>query len=177
MDKHDPDNLDDDIVYLLAEELIERPVLSDACDEIGVSILAVRRAMRRDDKFAEIIQEAENAGNDKLEARLYERAMGEDEKVVMYNGRAVQRINENGETETLKERQQSDRALFEMVKGRLRDRYGDKSEVNIKSGTGVLAIPVMESKAAFEEMLKKISEEAEQENAEFEKPDLDAAAG
>jgi hypothetical protein len=143
-----------------------------------VSILAVRRKIRNDDKAREIIEEAEAAGNDLLEARLYQRAMGEDEKVVMHNGRAVTRIDpETGGTITLTERVQSDKALLEMIKARMRDKYGDKSEVSVKGGTGVLMIPALEGANAFENLLNKIAEEAKAEDAEFQKPDMDASTG
>lgn len=177
MFEHDPEFVTEEVVERLVTELLARPVLFDACKAADISILAVRRKMREDDGVRAILEEAEKAGDDLLEARLFARAMGEDTEVVLFNGKPVRRINEQGDSVELKISKQSDRALIEMVKARMRDKYGDKSEVTHKGGTGVLAIPIMESAEAFADMLAATKQEALREDAQFDADNLDASTG
>jgi hypothetical protein len=178
MFEHDPEFVTEDVIEKLVNALLDRPVLADACKAANISILAVRRRMRDDGEVRALLEEAEAAGNDILEARLYQRAMGEDTEVVLFQGRPVRRIDAEGNSVELKERKQSDRALLEMVKGRMREKYGDKSEVTHKGGTGVLMIPSIDGQQAFEDMLAKTRQEALKEDEDFDNDtDLDAAAG
>lgn len=167
---HDPETIGAFETELLVDALIERPVLADAAKDVGVSLLALHRKMRKDSLFKELVEEAINAGASHLEAEALRRAMGEIKKPVMYQGKPVHRVNpQTGATEQLQEVVLSDRLLMKMLAALNPTKYGDKQEVTHVSGTGVLVIPQVDSGAAFEDMLSKIKGEAETEMAEFEK--------
>lgn len=154
----------------LVEELIDRPVLADAARLCGISLLALHRKMRNSDLFKEVIEEAINAGNSVIEAEALRRALGEHKKTVLHNGAPVRRINPvTGASEEMKEVVLSDRVLLKVLAAAMPEKYGDKAEVTHKGGTGVLVIPQQESGEAFENMLAKLRQEADEELAEFEK--------
>lgn len=174
----DPDAIDTTTIELVVAELIDRPVLVDACKEIGVCPLALRRRMRNDSLVNELIEEAINVGSDVIEAEAYKLAMGEETQIKTFNGKPVKWINpETGRSETRTERIRSDRTLLTILKAFKPEKYGDKQEVTHKGGTGVLLIPQSEGQQAFEDMLAQIKKEAEAEDAAFEQGGLDAAAG
>ena len=93
---HNPETITDAIASALIDELIENPMMDTACEKLEISPMAVKRARRNDTALDADIIDAQSVGAERIEARAYARAMGHDEEQVMWQGRPVMRIDDEG---------------------------------------------------------------------------------
>lgn len=172
------DEIDETDVLALVKELVERPILPDACESLGINHYDVRMLMRRNPKINDAIEVAIQVGAEQIEAHAFRRAMGEYKSIQMHGGRPITQVNpETGETEYFYEIQQSDRILQMMLQAFLPEKYGNKAEIKHTAGTGVLMVPAVDGAKIFEEMLADASRAAQAEMEDFDRGEasLDAA--
>lgn len=106
--------------------------LSDMCIEIGVSRVAVGNWKQGDPEFREACAEAEEAWLDKVEGEAYRRAVhGYDEPVIQGGKVVLDPSVPVGETpRPFKIRRYSDSLLALVLKGRRREVYGERTQVD-----------------------------------------------
>ena len=178
MRNHDPATITPEIQEQLIDQLIQNPMMDDACVELDISPMAVKRARRDDPALDADIFDAQEVGAEKIEARAYARAMGLDEEQLMHNGKPVVRIDPNsGDTTYITKRIHSDRVLMAMLKASMPTKYGDKAEIVHKGQVGVLAVPEAMSEQAFSNLLNKARAEAKAEAEKFDDEGIDAVYG
>lgn len=174
MHRHDPENITPDLVEQIIDLLIENPMIDDACRELDISPMALKRARHLDEALDQDIEDAKEVGADRIEARAYARAMGHDEEQLMWQGKPVQRIDEEGNTIFLTKKLYSDRVLMAMLKAVKPEKYGEKSEITHKGEVGVLAVPEAMTEEAFSTLLNKVKAESAEEERLFEEKGIDA---
>jgi transposase-like protein len=113
------------IVELIASELF----LSEICLELDISPGAVRIWRQQDKSFDEAYTDAEASVTDSLEKEAIRRAKNGVLEPVISQGKVVMEGSE-----PLMVRRYSDSLMQFLLRGRRRDVYGDKREVDAKVG-------------------------------------------
>lgn len=123
------------IVELISSGLF----LSEVCQQLDIKPPTVRTWRTTDKEFDEAYTDAEAQITDSLEKEAVRRAKNGVLEPVVSGGRVVMVKNETtGIEEPLMIRKYSDGLMQFLLKGRRRDVYGDKREVDAKVGIDVV---------------------------------------
>lgn len=136
----------------------ERPVLLDACEKVGVHIMALRLAMKEDNELATQIDWAMSVGFEVVEQRIASRALGERKPRVDSKGRIISAIDpQTGETIIAYDETHSDQLLKKFAERHRPDLYGDRVDVN----HGVQPTVYMPADMLAEEFDKMLADQSE----------------
>ena len=144
----------EDIKEFVLEALLEKPVLHSAAKSLGLSPLALQRAMDRDPEFSTDVEMAMQIGVGAAEGAAWDRAVEGAKSPVFQNGKQVMVIDEDGFSVPLIEYKFSDKLLELILKSRKSEVYGDKAKLEV-SGASVLIAPTSTGLEDFRDMLKK----------------------
>ena len=123
------------IVDLIASGLF----ISEICLQLDIGIGSIRRWRTEDKEFSEAYTDAESSVTDTIEKQAVRRARDGILSPVISKGQVVLIKNEEtGITEPLMQRQYSDALTMFLLKGRRREIYGDKKEIDAKVGIDVI---------------------------------------
>jgi len=144
-----------DVKDFVLEALLEKPVLHSAAKAVGVSPIALQKAMDADDEFAQDVDMAMQIGVGAAEGAAWDRAVEGAKSHVFQNGRQVMVIDEEtGDTVPLIEYKYSDRLLELILKARKSEVYGDKAKLEV-TGQSVLIAPTTTNLEDFRDLLNK----------------------
>jgi transposase-like protein len=130
----------------IIEGILNEMFLSEICMTLDISQGVVRKWRREDKAFDEAYTDAEASVTDTLEKEAIRRARNGVLEPVISKGQLVMvKDTETGELKPLQQRRYSDNLLQFLLKGRRREVYGDKREVDATVG-----IDVVGAKAALE---------------------------
>lgn len=118
--------------------------LSEICQELGLSPNTVRKWRHEDKDFDCCYTDAEASVTDTLEKEAVRRARNGVLEPVVSGGKVV--MDPDNPAKPLMVRRYSDSLMMFLLKGRRRETYGDKREVDAKVG-----IDVVGSKATLEQ--------------------------
>lgn len=140
-------------IFLAA--LREVPVVSRACDAVGIERSTAYRAREADEQFAKDWDDAMEVGIDRAEAEAFRRAVEGTEKGVWHQGVQVGT-----------ERVYSDALMSLVLKGRRKKIYADRTELTGADGGPV--VPVDETtRSARVAQLLALAERRKQEQQDF----------
>jgi hypothetical protein len=148
------EKLTNDQKEAILEFLCTRPLMKEAAEAVGVTLMQIEDAKDDDAMFEKDLRRASKVGSEAtLEVEAFMRAMGEYEEYELYQGVPVSWMDpETGKTVYQKKRHVSDKLLSERLKAERPDKYGDRAEVTMK-GSGVLIVPAAVHAEEFNKML------------------------
>lgn len=148
----------DKVPYLLLA-LSEKPSVSQACEKVGIHVMALEIARLEDPKLDEQIEWAMGVGFNTVEASIIDRAIGVKTPRVGKDGKIVHMINPiTGQSEIVYDTNQSDKmteAFAKRIKPKL---YGNKIDHNVSVKT-VTYMPQDQLQDEFQAMLDAQAEE------------------
>ena len=113
----------------------------EACQVCGLSPAFVRKWMKDDAEVKEALENSEQVGSLRLESAAIKRAVHGVEEAVYYQGSVIDY-----------QTKYSDGLLTTLMKGRLKDRYGDTSQNNINLNIAQ-QLQIMPRASSYEEWL------------------------
>lgn len=113
------------IIQLLREGFF----ISEICEQLGIRPRYVRDMRAEDKEFDEDYKDADAAFVDTIEREAIRRAKDGVLEPVVSRGQLVMVKNEDGKMEPLMQRKYSDGLMALILKGRRRDIYGDKQQI------------------------------------------------
>lgn len=130
----------------IVEGILNEMFLSEICMTLDVTQATVRKWRREDKEFDEAYTDAEASVTDTLEKEAIRRARNGVLEPVVSKGQLVMvKDAETGDLKPLQMRRYSDSLLQFLLKGRRKEVYGDKREIEATVGVDVAG-----SKAALE---------------------------